>query len=408
MGHHFRLATAAALLAASAGIRAEDVPGTPVPRVVTLDEALRAAESIPDVVAARATARVAEAGIRSAKAPGEPSASIGTHSVSAKESLQVTVPFRWGGQRSAAVGEAKAARDASNLRSEAAIATARRACRVAWFTLAANEDRLRAATELVTRSETNRRAVADMLEVQRTSRLEAARATAAAAIATAERAGAEQAVIAASAELRALLGSSDFRLSAGAERPMPPPEGTMEPWLERARAASPDLVVAQAEVRAADAHVERASREKRPSTWLDAGADFNDPTQPGTDLLLGLGITFPTRGRAALEAAHAERDRAAALLELARRRVEADVETAWSAARAARQRFEAVDGVALPAAGEAAELTRIAYREGTLDLFRLLDAERALAQTERDHADAYLQWGAAFADLERLAPQGAP
>ena len=182
----------------------------------------------------------------------------------------------------------------------------------------------------------------------------------------------------------------------------------MEAWLERARAASPDLAVAEAELRAADAHAERAAREKRPSTWLDAGADFNDPTQPGTDLLLGLGITFPTRGGAALEAARAERDRAAAQLELARRRVEADVETAWSAARAARLRFEALDGVALPAAGEAAELTRIAYREGKLDLFRLLDAERALAETERDHADGYLQWGAAFADLERLAPQGAP
>ena len=404
MGRHVRLATFAALLAASGGARAEE----PAPRIVTLDEALRAAESIPDVIAARATERAAEAGIRTAKIPGEPSASIGTHSVSAEESLLVTVPFRWGGQRSAAVGEAEAARDASKLRSDAAIATARRACRVAWFTLAANEDRLRAANELVSRSETNRRAVQDLLDVQRTSRLEAARATAAAAIATADRAGAEHAVIAASAELRALLGSSDLRLSAGAERPRPPQEGAMEAWLDRARAASPDLVAAQADLRAADAHVTTVARAKRPATWLEAGADWNDPTQPGTDVLVALGLTFPTRGGAALEAAHAERDRAAAQLELARRRVEADVETAWSAARAARLRFEALDGVALPAAGEAAELTRIAYREGTLDLFRLLDAERALAEAERDHADGYLQWGAAFADLERLAPQGAP
>jgi outer membrane protein TolC len=109
-----------------------------------------------------------------------------------------------------------------------------------------------------------------------------------------------------------------------------------------------------------------------------------------------------------LDAARADRDRAAAQLDLARRRVKADVETAWSAAGAARKRFEAVDQVARPAAAEAAELTRIAYEEGKLDLFRLLDAERALAETERDHADAYEAWGTAFADLERLAPEGTP
>jgi outer membrane protein TolC len=109
-----------------------------------------------------------------------------------------------------------------------------------------------------------------------------------------------------------------------------------------------------------------------------------------------------------LDAARAERDRVAALLELARRRVDVDVETAWSAVTAARARFEAVDQAARPAAAESAELTRLAYREGKLDLFRLLDAERVLAEAERDHADAYEAWGTAFADLGRLAPEGTP
>jgi outer membrane protein TolC len=67
-----------------------------------------------------------------------------------------------------------------------------------------------------------------------------------------------------------------------------------------------------------------------------------------------------------------------------------------------------LDEIALPAASEAAELTRIAYQEGRLDLFRLLDAERALADAERDHADAYREWGVAFADLLRLAPEDNP
>jgi outer membrane protein TolC len=376
--------------------------------VVTLEEALAAADSVPEVVVARAMERVASAGIQNAKTPGEPKLLIATRSVTAKEALAVSIPFRWGGQKAAAVSEAEAERDAATRSSEAAIAMARRVCRVAWFTLAANEDRLRAATDLVARSERNRRAIADLLELRRASRLDAARATAEAALATTARAGAEHAVIAASAELRALLGFDEGRLSAGQVHPTPPPEGLEETWRQRAHASSPDLAVAEAELRSAEARVTSRARERRPTTSLEAGADWNDPTQPGTDALLGLGITFPTRGRAALDAARADRDRAAALLDRARRRVETDLESAWSAAGAARQRFEAVDGIARPAAAEAAELTRIAYGEGKLDLFRLLDAERALAETERDHADAYLEWGVAFADLERLAPQGQP
>jgi outer membrane protein TolC len=378
------------------------------PRVVGLEEALRGAESAPEVVIARAEERLADAGIRDARAPGEPTLSFATKSITAKESLAVSIPFRWGGQKASAVSEAQAERDAAAKSREAATALAKRMCRVAWYTLAAAEDRLRAANDLVARSERNRRAIADLLELQRASRLDMARATAEAASATASKAAAEQAVTAASAELRALLGLDDASVSAGPVHETPPSEGSLDAWRQGARTSSPDLVVAQAGLRAAEARVTRRERENRPSASLQAGADWNDPTQPGTDALLGLGITFPTHGRAALDAAHAERDRAAASLELARRRVEADVEAAWSAAQAARLRFEAVNGVARPAAIEAAELTRVAYAEGKLDLFRLLDAERALSDAERDRADAYLAWGAAFADLERLAPQGTP
>jgi outer membrane protein TolC len=374
--------------------------------VVTLDDALAAAESVPEVVVARAMEGVASAGIKTAQTPGEPKLLVATRSVTAKEALAVSIPFRWGGQKAAAVSQAEAERDVAMRSREAATAMARRVCRVAWFTLAASEDRLRAAEALASRSERNRSAIADLLELQRASRLDAARATAEAAMASAARGGAEQAVIAASAELRALLGFDEGRLTAGDARPTPPPEGSQEAWRARARASSPELAVAEAELRAAEARVALRARERRPTTSLEAGADWNDPTQPGTDALLGLGITFPTGARAALDAAGAGRDAARARLDLARRRVEADLESAWSAVAAARQRFEVIDTIARPAAAEAAELTRIAYGEGQLDLFRLLDAERALAEAERDRADAYLDWGVAFADLERLAPQG--
>jgi cobalt-zinc-cadmium efflux system outer membrane protein len=377
-------------------------------RLVTLEDALAAAGSVPEVVIARAAEAAASAGIRSARTPAEPKLLVATRSVSAKEGVAMSIPFRWGGQKASAVSEAEAGLDAASRSSVVVMATARRACRVAWYALAASEDRLRAAKSLTSRSERNHRAIADLYELQRASRLDAVRAQAAAASAAAAEVAAEQEVIAASAELRALLGVDAPRLTTGDDRPQPPPEGEQEAWSARARSASPDLAAAQGEVRVAEARVSRLARERRPSTSLEAGADWNDPTQPGTDALLGLEITFPTRGRAAQSAAEADRDAANARLELARRRVEADLASAWSAAAAARGRFEVVDRSARPAAAEAAELTRVAYAEGKLDLFRLLDAEQALADAERDRADAYLAWGVAYADLERLAPQGAP
>jgi outer membrane protein TolC len=379
-----------------------------VPREVTLDEALRAAETAPEVVAARASERVASANVRLAKVPGAPSLSFQTRSITARESLEVSIPFRWAGQRSAEVSAAKADLESATRSRDAAIAAARRAARVAWYTLAASEDRFRAATEQVARSERNRSAIAELLAVERASRLDEARAKTEAANAIAALAKAEQEMIAASAELRALLGVEDPRLTAGTAQPTPPPEGDLETWRERALTGSPELGAAEASLRAAEARVTQRSREKLPATALEAGADWNDPTQPGTDAMIGLGFTIPTRGRAALEAARADRDRAAAQLDLARRRVFADVESAWSGARAARLRFEALDGIARPAAAEAAEMTRFGAKEGRLDLFRLLDAERALIEAESNRSEAYRDWGIAYADLERLAPGAAP
>jgi outer membrane protein TolC len=378
------------------------------PREITLDEALHAAEATPDVVAARASESVASANIRLARAPGDPSLSFQTHSITARESLALSIPFRWAGQRSAGVRAAKADLASASYSRAAALATARHAARVAWYTLAASEDRYRTASEQVARSERTRSAIAELLDVQRASKLDEARAATDAASATAALAKAEQEVTAASAELRALLGTDDPRLSAGTAQPTPPPEGDLDAWRERALNASPELAAAASSLEAAEERVTQRSREKLPALSLETGADWNDPTQPGTDAMVGLGITFPMRGRATLDVARAERDRAAAQLDLARRRVAADVESAWSAARAARLRFEVLDGIGVPAAVQAAEMTRFAAKEGRLDLFRLLDSERALNEAQRDRAEAYRDWGIAYADLTRLAPEAAP
>ena len=76
--------------------------------------------------------------------------------------------------------------------------------------------------------------------------------------------------------------------------------------------------------------------------------------------------------------------------------------------RAARLRFEVIDNDLLPAARQTADLTRLAYQEGKVDVFRLLDAERLLSEAAVDRADAYEAWGAAHADLLRSTGRDAP
>ena len=142
-----------------------------------------------------------------------------------------------------------------------------------------------------------------------------------------------------------------------------------------------------------------ASALRFPGLTVEAGADRNDPTQPGTDRTIGVNLTVPLGAGPALAIARGERDRAVALRDQSKREIADAVELAWRTAEAARTRYEAISKDALPAARQAADLAQVAYREGRSDIFRVLDAERALAEARTALADAYLAWGAAHADL---------
>jgi outer membrane protein TolC len=188
----------------------------------------------------------------------------------------------------------------------------------------------------------------------------------------------------------------------------PGPEPDLATYLERAGKASPAVLTQEAQAAAAAARFDLARREKWPSTALNAGADWNDPTQPGTNKWIGLWFGIPLGKSAAADAAAAERDREAAAL-LVQQRLAADAaQTAWRAAHSARLRFETVDADAVPAAREAMELTRLAYKEGRADLFRVLDAERALNEALTVRADALEAWGQAFAELKALEGEETP
>lgn len=345
---------------------------------------------------------VAERAIDVVRAPGAPTLTGGTHTEVARLSLALAVPLRWGGQRSTALEVARAERDAAVADVAAAADRAREAVTAAWFRLAADEELARIAAARVARLERTTAAVKELYDAGRVPRLDVVRTDA-------EVASARANVFTASAERRAsaatlalLVGAEpgiDFVTSG--ERPLPAPLPDLASLRARAASAA-DARAADARGRAADARIAKAKREGLPALTLEGGVDVNDPTVPGTDKHVALGLAIPVGASAGVAVSGAERERASAERSRIVRSLEAELVATWNRTEAARQRLEALDSATLPAARESAELAGIAYREGRLDLLRLLESERALLDADVSRVETWAFWGAERASLERL------
>jgi len=388
-----RLAVLALLGAGSA--RAQEPP----PRFVTLEEALQAAALLPDLKAAEAALRAAEAGVKAAGRWPDMSFTFATRSITAKESYALSVPLPWPG-RGAKIDVAKAQAAIVATDRDAVRLTARRALRLAWFNVAAREDMAKAAADRASRVKATSDAIKARYDEGRVALLDVSRAKADAAIAAADVHQAEQEYRIAESVLRRLLGI-DLGPRISVQRPLPAFE--TEPPLEvasaRALARSPAAKAAEARVLSAEAAVRLASALRFPGLTVEGGVDTNDPTQPGSDRSIGVSLSVPLGAGPALDIARGERDRAIALRDQAKREIADAVEQAWRTADAARARFETLETEALPAAQQAADLAQVAYLEGRADIFRVLDAERALAEARAGLSEAYLAWGVAHADL---------
>src|SRR6266481_5263573 len=140
-------------------------------RIVTLEEAVASADRAPEMIAAHAGEQAAEAGVRVARALPDPEVSLSTNSINAREALSVLLPLPWparGRRIEAAASNVETAGRAG----DAARASVRQALRVAWFTLAAAEDRAQAAADRRARAERNAEAITALLAEGRVARLE--------------------------------------------------------------------------------------------------------------------------------------------------------------------------------------------------------------------------------------------
>jgi len=383
-------------------------PGDPVVRTVTLEEAVASADRAPEMTAAQAGEQAAEAAVHVARALPDPELSMATNSINARESVSLLLPLPWPA-RGPRIEAATADLQTAGRSRDAARASARQGLRVAWFALAAAEDRAQAAGDREERARRNSEAIAALLAEGRVARLEQVRADAEAALARSDRASAEEALRTAGLTLGTLMGlGPGAAVATGGARPLPEPEGALEESVARAREGSSEVRLELAAADAAASRLRLARRLRVPSLGVNLGAEFNDPTQEGTNSFVGVSVAIPIAGPAAARVALGERDRENALVERARREAVLAAQGAWGRSRAARLRFEVIDRDLLPAARQTADLTRLAYQEGKVDVFRLLDAERLLSEAAVDRADAYEAWGAAHADLLRSTGRDEP
>jgi cobalt-zinc-cadmium efflux system outer membrane protein len=133
------------------------------------------------------------------------------------------------------------------------------------------------------------------------------------------------------------------------------------------------------------------------------GLSTFDPTLPGTDVVFGLSLELPLLNQRQGEIARARAERALAqtAAQSGERRLRGELRDAYLRSEAAGTELRALHEQVLPAIQEAKTMTDEGYRDGYVDLLRVLDAQRALLDSQIAETSALAAWVRALADLEK-------
>ena len=376
----------------------------PAERAISLAEARALADrATPDVVLARRREAVARAQVDVAGALANPTLTVSTARLTARLLTGISVPVPLFGQRSTAVTAAASDADAVTLDTEAVRVDVRWNVTRAWLDLWETQERARMAE--TTAAETDRLAgiAKERFDAGSAPRLDVVRTGADQARARAEARAVEMNLAAAAARLEVWLGATEgppLRPSGAPDLgPLPPEQMLRQQLLAR----HPALARDQAQVAAAAAHVRAEERLRWPIVNLELTVAQGDPTLPGTDVIGGLSFEAPvlSQRRGQIGRARAEQTLAATTDEIDRRRLSADLADGYAQANAAEVRARALGLEVLPALEETRRMTEEGYRDGRVDLLRVLDAQRAVLDGRAGYVEAQVAWQRALADVER-------
>jgi outer membrane protein TolC len=163
----------------------------------------------------------------------------------------------------------------------------------------------------------------------------------------------------------------------------------------------PELRAGTAEIERATAEVEVMRSMYRPMAMVRAGRASTMAEGSGSMLMLGISVPlWRDRLRAGVDEAQAMERMAQADLIAMRRMIEGEVAVARAEAEATRQTLQALEVDVVPRARSAVDAALAAYASGQGTLVLVVDASRALWDTERDRVMGQTQASEAWARLQ--------
>jgi cobalt-zinc-cadmium efflux system outer membrane protein len=382
------------------------------PRVLTLDEAIALADDQnPQLRAGSAGIEAARAGIVTAQGKLNPTAGMaaGGQSIRAPGNIAGLVTsysysqsLELGGLRPTRIAYAERGRESSEKLLEATRLAVLSGVRRAFYQALRQSGEIGILTENQRLVEELRNRIRVRVEVGEAGRLELTRAEAEVVVARTAVNRAQLQYIAAVSQLRAAMGGgveADITPKGAVEvgKTLPPLEVLRREVLER----HPQLLLARAEVRRAEARVEYEKAQRRPQPEVRADVDI-PPDSP--TYRVGLLIPLPVRNRregpiaeavALVKQAQAvERSRQVELL--------AATDGAYGRYQETRQQLEAFETGLLKEAEEALRAGETAYQLGERGILEVLDAQRVLRTVRLDFLNAQFDREAALIDLDEL------
>jgi cobalt-zinc-cadmium efflux system outer membrane protein len=308
----------------------------------------------------------------------------------------LSVPLPLFGQRGVAVDAAQADLETLTRDTEVVRREARWAATLAWLEVW----EAGALAQLLERAAQDGQRVAaiaaDKYEVGKGAKLDVLRTAAERERAQADAKAGRLAERAAAARLSVLVGTElQVSTAEGAPRFVTPDAQALE--------RHPTLVRDRADIVAAEDKVRLEQRLRWPNVAAQVTVNAFDPTLPGPDVQLGLSFDVPILNRRGwfIERARSVQRTAEMNAAIDARRLRAAFGDASARSDGARLQLETLSTTVLPALLEARALTLEGFQLGTLDLLRVLDAQRALSEARQAEVAARANWARAMADVER-------
>lgn len=380
-----------------------------VPAGITLTAARDAAAArAPDVALGQTREQIARAQVDVAGALANPTLTFTTARETARLGAGASLPLPLFGQRSTAVSAARGDADAAGLEVEAIRHEARWNATMAWLDLWEAQERGRLLADAGRDAARVATIADDKFKAGTAPRVEVLRTAADRERARADAALAAAVVPAAAARLAIAVGERPGAGEPGwvaAGKPELALADADLAQLQRGVANHPLLRWDRARIAAGAAHVAAEQRARWPTVTADVTVNWRDPTLPATDVIGGLSFEAPVLSlrQGAIARAKAEQQLAETTADLEQRRLAAALVDALGRAAGAGARARILETDVMPAIEEAWRMYEEGYRDGRVDLLRLLDAQKTRLETRLAVVEAHAAWERALADVERAA-----